>query len=178
MATKNWVIDPSHSEVQFKIKHLMITNVTGSFNIFQISVQTEEEDFMKAKVSFTADVVSISTGNEQRDGHLKSAEFFDAATYPQVKFAATKYENVDNDGSYELYGDLTIRDITKNIKLDVEFGGVVKDGYGNTKAGFSINGKINRKDFGLTWSAITEAGGIVVSDDVKIACEIQLIEQQ
>lgn len=178
MATKNWVIDPSHSEIQFKIKHLMITNVTGSFNIFQISVQTEEEDFMKAKVSFTADVVSISTGNEQRDGHLKSAEFFDAATYPQVKFAATKYENVDNDGSYELYGDLTIRDITKNIKLDVEFGGVVKDGYGNTKAGFSINGKINRKDFGLTWSAITEAGGIVVSDDVKIACEIQLIEQQ
>ena len=178
MATKNWVIDPSHSEVQFKIKHLMITNVTGSFNIFQISVQTEEEDFMKAKVSFTADVVSISTGNEQRDAHLKSAEFFDAATYPQVKFAATKYENVDNDGSYELYGDLTIRDITKNIKLDVEFGGVVKDGYGNTKAGFSINGKINRKDFGLTWSAITEAGGIVVSDDVKIACEIQLIEQQ
>ena len=178
MATKNWVIDPSHSEIQFKIKHLMITNVTGSFNIFQVSVQTEEEDFMKAKVSFTADVVSISTGNEQRDGHLKSAEFFDAATYPQVKFAATKYENVDNDGSYELYGDLTIRDITKNIKLDVEFGGVVKDGYGNTKAGFSINGKINRKDFGLTWSAITEAGGIVVSDDVKIACEVQLIEQQ
>ena len=178
MATKNWVIDPSHSEIQFKIKHLMITNVTGSFNIFQVSVQTEEEDFMKAKVSFTADVVSISTGNEQRDGHLKSAEFFDAATYPQVKFAATKYENVDIDGSYELYGDLTIRDITKNIKLDVEFGGVVKDGYGNTKAGFSINGKINRKDFGLTWSAITEAGGIVVSDDVKITCEVQLIEQQ
>ena len=178
MVTKNWVIDPSHSEIQFKIKHLMITNVTGSFNIFQISVQTEEEDFMKAKVSFTADVVSISTVDEQRDAHLKSAEFFDAATYPQVKFAATKYENVDNDGSYELYGDLTIRDITKNIKLDVEFGGVVKDGYGNTKAGFSINGKINRKDFGLTWSAITEAGGIVVSDDVKIACEIQLIEQQ
>ena len=178
MATKNWVIDPSHSEIQFKIKHLMITNVTGSFNIFQVSVQTEEEDFMKAKVSFTADVGSISTGNEQRDAHLKSAEFFDAATYPQVKFAATKYENVDNDGSYELYGDLTIRDITKNIKLDVEFGGVVKDGYGNTKAGFSINGKINRKDFGLTWSAITEAGGIVVSDDVKIACEVQLIEQQ
>ena len=178
MATKNWVIDPSHSEIQFKIKHLMITNVTGSFNIFQVSVQTEEEDFMKAKVSFTADVGSISTGNEQRDGHLKSAEFFDAATYPQVKFAATKYENVDNDGSYELYGDLTIRDITKNIKLDVEFGGVVKDGYGNTKVGFSINGKINRKDFGLTWSAITEAGGIVVSDDVKITCEVQLIEQQ
>ena len=178
MATKNWVIDPTHSEIHFKIKHLMITNVTGSFNIFQASVQTEDEDFMRAKVSFEADIDSVSTGNEQRDGHLKSADFFDAATYPKLKFAATKFENVDNDGSYELYGDLTIKDVTKNIKLDVEFGGVVKDPYGNVKAGFSINGKINRKDFGLTWSAVTEAGGIVVSDDVKIVCEIQLIEQQ
>ncbi|MBC7889094.1 MAG: YceI family protein [Ferruginibacter sp.] len=178
MATKNWVIDPTHSEIQFKIKHLMITNVTGSFNIFEASVVTEDEDFMKAKVSFSADIDSISTGNEQRDGHLKSPDFFDAATHPKLKFEATKFESVDNDGSYELYGDLTIKDITKNIKLAVEFGGVVKDAYGNTKAGFSINGKINRKDFGLTWSAVTEAGGVVVSDDVRIACEIQLIEQQ
>ena len=177
MATKNWVIDPTHSEVQFKIKYLMITNVSGSFNIFQATVQTEDEDFMKAKVSFTVDIDSISTGNEQRDGHVKSPDFFDAATYPKIKFEATKFKSVDNDGSYELYGDLTIKHTTKNIKFDVEFGGVVKDYYGNTKAGFSINGKINRKDFGLTWNAITEAGGIVVSDDVKIACEIQLIEQ-
>lgn len=177
MATRTWAIDPTHSEVQFKIKHLMITNITGSFNIPQASVATEDEDFSKAKISFTADVNSISTGNEQRDAHLKSADFFDAATFPQIKFVATKAENVDNDGSYELYGDLTIRDVTKNIKLSVEFGGVVKDAYGNTKAGFTINGKINRKDFGLTWSAITEAGGIVVSDEVKIICEIQLIEQ-
>ncbi|MEO6547384.1 MAG: YceI family protein [Ferruginibacter sp.] len=178
MATRNWVIDPSHSEIQFKIKHLMITNVTGSFNIFEASVQTEEEDFMRAKVVFTADVDSISTGNPQRDGHLKSAEFFDATKFPKIKFEATKFESVDNDGSYELYGDLTIRDNTKNIKLDVEFGGVVSDAYGNTKAGFSINGKINRKDFGLTWNAVTEAGGVVVSDDVRIACEIQFIEQK
>lgn len=177
MATRTWAIDPTHSEVHFKIKHLMITNVTGSFNIFQASVATEEEDFSKATISFTADIDSISTGNEQRDGHLKSADFFDAATYPQIKFTATKVESVDNDGSYELYGDLTIRDVTKSIKLDVEFGGVVKDMYGNTKAGFTINGKINRKDFGLTWSAVTEAGGVIVSDEVKIISEIQLIEQ-
>ena len=144
----------------------------------QANVQTEEEDFMKAKVSFTADIDSISTGNEQRDTHLKSEEFFDAAKYPQLKFVATKYEPVDNDGSYELYGDLTIRDVTKNIKLGVEFGGVVTDAYGNIKAGFSINGKINRKDFGLTWNAVTEAGGVVVSDEVRISCELQLIEQQ
>ena len=177
MATKTWAIDPIHSEVHFKIKHLMITNVTGSFNIFAVFVATEEENFSKAKISFTADVASVNTGNEQRDGHLKSADFFDATSYPQIKFIATKTENVDNDGSYELYGDLTIRDVTKSIKLDVEFGGVVKDMYGNTKAGFTINGKINRKDFGLAWSGITEAGGIVLSEEVKIMSEIQLIEQ-
>ncbi|MGC4102725.1 YceI family protein [Ferruginibacter sp.] len=178
MATKKWAVDPSHSEVQFKIKHLMITNVTGSFNLFTVNAETDDEDFTKATVSFSADVDSISTGNEQRDGHLKSADFFDAANYPKIKFAATSYENVDNDGSYELYGDLTIKDVTRQVKLDVEFGGVVKDPYGNTKAGFTINGKINRKDFGLTWSAVTEAGGVVVSDEVRINCEIQLIEQQ
>jgi len=177
MATTTWVIDPTHSEVQFKVKHLMITTVTGSFNIFNASVQTEDEDFSKAKISFTADVDSISTGNADRDGHLKTADFFDAAAYPQIKFVATKYENVDNDGSYELYGDLTLHGVTKNIKLDVEFGGVVEDAYGNTKAGFTINGKINRKDFGLAWSAVTEAGGVVVSDEVRIASEIQLIKQ-
>ena len=177
MATKNWVLDTTHSEVQFKIKHLMITNVSGSFNIFTVSAQTEEEDFTKAKLSFTAEVNSVSTNNEQRDTHLKAPDFFDAEKFPQIKFTATKTESVDSDGSYELYGDLTIRDVIKNVKLSVEFGGVVKDPYGNTKAGFTINGKINRKDFGLTWSAVTEAGGVVVSDEVKIAAEIQLIEQ-
>ena len=166
-----------HSEIQFKVKHLMITNVTGSFKLFQGSVETEEEDFMKAKISFTANVDSISTGNEQRDGHLKSADFFDAASFPQIKFTTTKYVNLDNDRSYELYGDLSIRGITQNVKLEVEFGGVVKDTYGNTKAGFTINGKIKRKDFGLTWNAVTEAGGVVVSDEVRIVCEVQLIEQ-
>ena len=178
MATKNWVLDPLHSEVKFKVKHLMITNVSGSFNQFNVTVQTEAEDFSRATVSFTADVNSISTGNDQRDGHLKGADFFDAVNHPQVIFKATKFETVDHDGSYELYGDLTIREITKNVKLEVEFGGIVKDPYGNTKAGFTINGKIHRKEFGLSWDAVTEAGGIVVSDEVRIACEIQLIEQQ
>lgn len=177
MATKTWASDPTHSEVHFKIKHLMITNVTGSFDIFTVSAQTEEDDFTNARISFTADVNSISTNNEQRDGHLKSADFFDAEKFPQIKFEATKSEGINSDGSYELLGDLTIRDVTKNIKLSVEAGGVVKDPYGNTKAGFSITGKINRKDFGLTWSAVTEAGGVVVSDEVRIACEIQLVQQ-
>ena len=177
MATKTWALDPTHSEVQFKIKHLMITNVTGSFNIFTVLAKTENEDFKKAKVSFTADVNSISTNNEQRDTHLKGPDFFDAEKFPAIKFEATKAENVDSDGSYELYGDLTIRDVTKNVKLSVEFGGVVKDPWGNTKAGFTINGKINRKDFGLTWNAVTEAGGVMVSEEVRLSAEIQLIEQ-
>jgi polyisoprenoid-binding protein YceI len=177
MATKKWVVDPTHSEIQFKIKHLMITNVTGSFNIFNVNAETEDEDFTKAKISFTADTASVSTGNEQRDGHLTSADFFDAEKFPQIKFTATKYENVDNDGSYELYGDLTIKEVTKAIKLSVEFGGIAKDPWGNTKAGFTISGKINRKDFGLTWNAATETGGVLVSEEVRINCEIQLIEQ-
>ena len=177
MTKRKWTLDPTHSEIQFKIRHLMITNVSGEFKNFSADVETEGEDFMSAKVNFTVDVNSVSTGNEQRDGHLKSDDFFNAEKYPQIKFVATKYENVDDDGSYELYGDLTIRDVTKNIKLDVEFGGVIKDPWGNTRAGFNVNGKIDRKVFGLKWNAATEAGGVVVSDDVKIHCAVEFIEQ-
>jgi polyisoprenoid-binding protein YceI len=178
MATKKWVVDPTHSEIQFKVKHLMITNVTGSFNIFTVNAETDDEDFTKATISFTADTASISTGNEQRDAHLKSPDFFDTETYPHLKFVATKYENIDQDGSYDLYGDLTIKDVTKQVKLAVEFGGIAKDPWGNVKAGFTISGKINRKEFGLTWNAATETGGVLVSEEVKIHAEIQLIEQQ
>ena len=177
MALTKWALDPTHSEVTFKIKHLMIANVSGEITKFTVDAETEGEDFTKAKVNFSADVASITTGNEQRDGHLNTDDFFNAEKYPKIKFTATKYEAVDNDGSYELYGDLTIRDITKAVKLDVEFGGVVKDPWGNTRAGFSINGKISRKEFGLKWNAATEAGGIVVSDDVRIHCDIQLVKE-
>jgi len=178
MATRKWVIDPTHSEVQFKVKHLMITTVTGSFDKFEASIETDNEDFSKAKISFSAETGSVLTGNADRDNHLKSPDFFDVDKFPKLTFVATKYESVDNDGSYELYGDLTIHGVTKNVRLEVEFGGVAKDPWGNVKAGFTINGKINRKDFGLVWNAPTEAGGVLVSEEVRIACEIQLIEQQ
>jgi len=178
MATRKWVIDPTHSEVQFKVKHLMITTVTGSFDKFEASIETDKEDFSKAKISFSADVASVLTGNTDRDNHLKSPDFFDVEKFPKITFVATKYESVDNDGSYELFGDLTIHGVTKKVELAVEFGGVAKDPWGNVKAGFTINGKINRKDFGLIWNAPTETGGVLVSEDVRIACEIQLIEQQ
>jgi polyisoprenoid-binding protein YceI len=178
MATVTWTLDPTHSEIQFKVRHLMITNVTGQFKKFTVDVQTQDEDFMTAKASFTAEIDSVDTGNEQRDGHLKSADFFDAAKYPQVKFVATKYENVDDDGSYELYGNLTIRDVTKLVKFDVEFGGIIKDPWGNTRAGFTVSGKINRKEFGLAWHVVTDTGGLVASDDVRIHCSVELIKQQ
>lgn len=176
MAIVKWTMDPAHSEVQFKVRHLMISNVTGNFPKFDVQVETEDLDFMTAKAKFTAETSAVTTNNEQRDQHLRSADFFDAAKYPVLSFVATKYEKVDND-SYELFGDLTIRDITKNIKLDVEFGGVITDPWGNTRAGFSINGKVNRKDFGLVWNAVTEAGGFVVGDEAKIHVEVELIRQ-
>jgi polyisoprenoid-binding protein YceI len=175
MAIK-WKIDPTHSEVQFKVKHLMITTVTGNFKTFSLEVKTETEDFTTAKrVEFTADVDSIDTNNQQRDTHLKSDDFFNAEQYNQIRFVGKRYE-ITNDGA-KLQGELTIRDVTKPITLDVEFAGIVVDPYGQTKAGFTVNGKISRKEFGLKWSAVTEAGQVVVSDDVRFHCEIQLVKQ-
>jgi polyisoprenoid-binding protein YceI len=175
MATK-WILDPSHSEVEFKVKHMMISNVSGKFTKFDATVETEGEDFMTAKATFTAYIDSINTGSDQRDGHLKSADFFDAGNFPQLKFVASKYENVDNDGSYEVWGDLTIHGITRNVKLDAEFGGVIKDPWGNTRAGISVNGKVNRKDFGLTWHGVTETGSLIVSDDVRIHINLEFVK--
>ncbi|HXB07229.1 MAG TPA: YceI family protein [Puia sp.] len=175
MATK-WILDPSHSEVTFKVRHMMISNVSGEFKKFDANLETEGDDFMTAKVAFTAEIDSINTGSDQRDGHLKSADFFDAGNFPQLKFVATKYENVDNDGSYEVYGDLTIRGVTKNIKLDAEFGGVIKDPWGATRAGITVSGKINRKEFGLSWHGVTETGSLIASDEVKLHVELEFVK--
>ena len=176
MATTKWVLDPSHSEVEFKVKHMMISTISGKFTKFDADLQTEDEDFMTAKVSFTVDADSITTNNEQRDGHLKASDFLDTANFPKIKFVAAKYENVDNDGSYEVYGDLTIRGVTKQVKLDAEFGGVIKDPWGNTRAGITVSGKINRKEFGVQFHAVTETGGIVVSDEVRIHVALEFIK--
>ena len=172
-----WSIDPTHSEIAFKVKHLMITNVKGVFKEFEASIYTTGEDFMTSEIDFWMNPASIDSGVADRDAHLKSADFFDVENFKQIHFLGNTYEKVDNDGSYTLYGDLTIKDITRQIKLDVEFGGVMKDPWGNEKAGFSINGKINSKDFGLVWNATLEAGGVLVSDDVRISCEVELVKQ-
>ncbi len=174
--TRNWVVDPTHSTIGFSVKHLMMTTVRGEFEKYTIDVTTQGEDFMTAVIAFAAETASVNTRNEGRDTHLRSDDFFNAEAHPAITFKPTKFENVDSDGSYELYGDLTIRDVTKNIKLDVEFGGVMKDPWGNAKAGFTINGKINRTDFKLNWNAALETGGVLVSEDVRINCEIQLVE--
>ncbi len=176
MATTKWAIDPTHSEIHFKVKHLMITTVTGSFKNFTAAAETDSEDFSNAAISFSADTTSVDTGSEQRDGHLKSADFFDAEKFPKLSFISTSYTK-KGDNEFALTGDLTIKDITKPVTLTVEFGGVAKDPWGNTKAGFTLSGKINRKDFGLSWNAATEAGGLLVSEDVKLLAEIQLVRQ-
>ena len=175
MATTKWVLDPTHSEVQFKVKHLVISTVSGAFKSFEGSLETDSEDFQNAKVNITLDVNSIDTNQEQRDGHLKSGEFFDAEKYPKISFTSTSLTKAGDD--YKLTGDLTIKDITKPVTLDVEFGGSAADFYGNTKAGFDVTGKINRKEFGLTWDGITEAGAIVVGEDIKLHASVQFAKQ-
>ena len=176
METTKWTIDPSHSEIQFKVKHMMITTVTGSFKEFSSEVETQGNDFTTAKIKFQAATASVFTNADQRDEHLRSADFFDVEKYPELRFESTSLEKVD-DESFTLNGNLTIRDITKPVKLDVEVGGIGKDPWGNLKAGFSLTGKINRKEWGLNWNAALEAGGVLVSDDVRIFCEVQYSKQ-
>lgn len=176
MSTIKWTLDPAHSEVTFKVKHMMITNVTGLLKDYSVEAETASEDFTKGKVKFNAKLNSIDTGNEQRDTHLRSADFFDVEKHSDLTFTSTSFEK--NGDDYKLKGDLTIKGVTKPITLDVEFGGINKDPWGNTKAGFSVTGKLNRKDFGLNWNAALETGGVLVSDEVKIAAEIQLIKAQ
>jgi polyisoprenoid-binding protein YceI len=174
MSTAKWVIDPTHSEVSFKVKHLVISTVTGYFKKFEGAAESESDDFDGASVSFTADIDSIDTNQGDRDNHLKSADFFDAANHPKLSFSGKISKN---GGDYQLVGDLEIRGTKKEVTLDVDFGGVAGDPYGQTKAGFEIEGKINRKEFGLTWSAVTEAGSVVVSDQVRLMLSVQLVKQ-
>ena len=171
-----WKIDAAHSEIEFKVKHLMITNVTGHFGEYDATLTTSKDDFSDADITFEANTNSVSTKNSQRDEHLKGEDFFDASNHPKISFKSTEVKKKDAE-SFVLKGDLSIRGITKPVELNVEYNGVTVDPWGQTKAGFELNGKINRKDFGLTWSATTEAGGLVVSDEVRLALAVQMIKQ-
>ncbi len=173
MAT--YKIDAAHSEILFKVKHLMITTVTGQFKTFDAELTAAAEDFSDAQVSFSADINSIDTRNEQRDGHLKSDDFFNAESYPQLTFTSSSFSKAGE--GYVLKGDLTIRDVTKPVELNASYNGLMVDPWGQTKVGFEAEGTIKRKEFGLSWDAVTEAGGVVVSDDVKLLLNIQFIKQ-
>lgn len=166
-----WSIDKSHSEVQFKVKHMVISTVSGEFMDFDATAETDDENFNNPKFEFVARVESINTRIDHRDNHLKSDDFFNAADHPELIFKSEKF---DND---TLSGNITIKGVTKPIKLNAEFGGVITDFEGKKRAGFEFSGKINRKDFGLNWSATTEAGGLVVADDVKLDISLEFIKQ-
>lgn len=172
--TTKWVLDPTHSELTFKVKHMMITNVKGEFKNFSVGV--DGDNIFKSPLTVTIDAASIYTNSDQRDAHLKSADFFDVENHNEIVFKSTSFKQKD-DEEYELKGMLTIKGISKEVELEVEFGGINKDPWGNEKAGFSIEGKISRKDWGLNWNAALETGGVLVSDEVKIAGEIQFVKQ-
>jgi polyisoprenoid-binding protein YceI len=176
METAKWIIDPTHSELHFKVRHLMVSWVTGNFKHFDASVETEGDDISTAKVRFTADISSISTNNEQRDAHLRTGDFFDAENHPQLSFVSDKLEKID-DENYKLYGTLTMRGNSKKIVLNVEHGGITQDPWGNTRTGFSVTGKINRKDFGISFSMVSETGGVLLGEDVSISANVEFVKQ-
>jgi polyisoprenoid-binding protein YceI len=175
MASTKWTLDPTHSELGFKIKHLMITNVSGFFNSFQVEGVTKDEDFTTAKIKLTADMDSIHTNNEQRDAHLRNADFFETDQHPKMIFESTGVEKVDGE-NFRLSGNLTLKNVSHPVQLNVEFGGITKDPWGNEKAGFTVSGKIKRSDWGIKFGLL-EAGGAMLSDEVKIHSEVQLVKQ-
>ncbi len=177
-AKTKWAIDPSHSEIAFKVKHLMISNVKGVFKTFGGSIYTTGAGFMTSEIDFSMTPASVNTGDEKRDEHLRSVDFFDVEKHKTITFIGDSYKKSASDTGYELYGNLTIKGISKKIKLDVEFGGVMKDPWGNEKAGYTLTGKINRKDWGLNWNTTLEAGGVLVSDEIRISCEVELVKQK
>jgi len=176
MSNTKWVIDPTHSEVGFKIKHLMITNVSGKFEGFEAEVQTEDEDFATARIEAKIKTGSINTNNLQRDEHLRNSDFFEVEKHPEILFTSTRIEKIDKD-NFVLHGNITLKGITKPVRLNVEYSGKTKDPWGNQKAGFVITGKINRNEFGLSFNAALETGGLVLGEEVKINSEIQLVKQ-
>lgn len=176
MAKTKWVLDPTHSELGFKIRHLMISNVSGAFKSFQAEAETDELDFSTAQVKLTADMASIYTNNEQRDAHLRTSDFFEADKHPQLVFTSTKIEKTGSD-MFVLHGELMLKGTTKPARLNVEFNGITKDPWGGERAGFVVTGKINRSDWGVNFNGVMETGGLMLGEEVKINSEVQLVKQ-
>jgi polyisoprenoid-binding protein YceI len=172
-----WSLDQAHSEIGFKVRHLMIAHVKGTFKTFDATIYTTAKDFSTAEIDLWIDASSINTGDAKRDEHLKSADFFDVQNHKQITFISSTFGKPDQDGNLEIWGELSMRGITKNIKLNVEFGGIINDPWGNEKAGFTLTSKIKRSDWGLNWNSIIETGGLMVSDEVTISCEVELVNE-
>jgi len=175
-AQNEWSFDPTHTSIGFNVTHLVITEVDGKFKSFDGKIVAKDDTFEDAKISFTADVNSIDTENEKRDAHLRGEDFFNAEKFPKLSFEGKSFEKV-GEKKYVLTGDLTMRGVTKEVKLDVKMNGIVTDPWGNTKAGFHISGALNRFDYGLNWNALMEAGGAVVSKEVDLDMNIQLVKK-
>lgn len=176
MATTKWVLDPTHSELGFKVKHLMISNVSGSFKDFSVEMETEENDFSKAGINLTAQMTSIFTSNAQRDAHLRNSDFFDVENYPELSFKSTRIEKVDSE-TFTLFGELTLKGVTNPVKLNVQFSEVTKDPWGGERAGFTVSGKFNRKDWGVNYNAVLETGSVALGDEVRLNAEIQMVKK-
>ena len=176
MSTTKWILDHTHSELGFKIKHLMITNISGSLKTFKVEAKTDGDDFTTARISLTADMNSIFTNNEQRDGHLRASDFFEVDKYPELKFTSTSVEDADSD-TFVLHGDLTLKGVTKPVKLNVEYSEVTKDPWGSERIGFSVTGKIKRSEWGVNFNNLLETGNLALGEEVKINAEIQLVKQ-
>lgn len=176
MQRKKWILDLAHSDITFKIRHLLIANVTGHFRAFSGTMYASKDDFTDAEIKLTVDVYSVDTNNSERDEHLKSADFFNADYYPEMKFISSSFVHVDGD-KYNLNGTLTVKDVTKAITLEVLFGGEAKDGFGNMRAGFEINGVIDRNDFNIHANDVTEAGGLILGEDIQMHTNIQFVKE-
>ena len=172
-----WSLDQSHSEISFKIKHLMISHVRGSFKTFDASIYTTGKDFSTAEIDLWIDPSSITTGDAKRDEHLRGTDFFDVEKYKEITFGSSTIGQADAEGNHELWVELTLKGVTKNLKLNVAFGGMITDPWGKEKAGFTVTGKISRKDWGLTYNAAIETGGVVLGDEVSISCEIEVANE-
>lgn len=175
MTTTKWNLDPVHSEIGFKVRHMMLTNVSGKFQNFEGSLEKFDDSFNGSEISFTGEINSLTTGNEERDTHLLSQDFFDTAQFPKMTFTSKSFTK-NNDREYSLEGDLFLHGVTKTIRLDAEFEGMNKDPWDNTRAGFNLAGKLNRKEWGLVWNSLLETGGVMVGEDVVLNIQLQFIK--
>jgi len=174
LSKTKWAIDQAHSEIGFKVRHLMIAHVSGTFTKFDANICTSGKDFRTAVIDLRIDASSINTGDPIRDEHLRSRDFFDIKKHPEITFTSSTISKADKDGNHEMWGKLTMIGIIQKVNLQVQFGGMLNDPWGNERAGFTVTGKINRSDWGLTWNTPTDSGGLMVSDEIAISCEVEL----